>query len=157
MNRLALAAAIISSTLFIAGCGQGGESSSATSTELTADEVLETFVEGLRPLQSVGETDGDPATEFRQVTEILTPLVAPLTEGIEGVPEDVTTDAAVATGSLTVSIDLVTECLSTESLADECDPLISNSVTQAQSLGQAMAEIVPYSTWTIDELIQAIS
>lgn len=157
MNRLALPAAIICSAAIFAGCSNGGDSAAEAPAELSADQVLETFVDALTPLQSVGDSDGDPATEFREVSDTLTPLVAPLTEGIDGVPEEVTTDAAVAAGALAVSIDLVVECLSTEVVSDDCDPLISNSVTQAQSLGQAMAQLVPYSSWTLDELIAEIS
>lgn len=153
MNRVMLFASFVSLALLGSGCAQGSETSSPTEETLSADEALQTFVDGLQPLQSLGETDGNPATEFRKVTDTLNPLVAPLTEGIDGVPSDITTEAAVATGAMTVSMDLVVDCLSDSAFGDECDPLVANAVTQAQSLGEAMSELVPYSSWTIEELL----
>lgn len=153
MNRVMLLASFVSLALLGSACAQGSETSSPTDGTLSADEALQTFVDGLQPLQSLGEEDGNPATEFREVTDTLNPLVAPLTEGIDGVPSDITTEAAVATGAMTVSMDLVVDCLSDSAFGDECDPLVANAVTQSQSLGEAMSELVPYSSWTIEELL----
>lgn len=157
MKRLALAYALSAVALAVLGCSDStstdgiSDSAGAPPTSLTPDEVLEEFVTAVKPLNSVGETDGDPATEFRQVSDTLGPLAGSLTEGIEGVPEDVSYEAAVAAGSLAVSIDLVVECLSTS--PTECESFVSNSVTLAQEAGQAISEIVPYSNWTVEELI----
>jgi len=156
MNRVILLASFVSLALLGSACAQDSDTSSPTEETLSADDVLQIYVDGLEPLQTLGETDGNPATEFREVTDTLNPLVAPLTEGIDGVPSDVTTDAAVATGALTVSMDLVVDCLSDSAFGDECDPLVANAVTQAQSLGQAMSELVPYSSWTVEELLSEL-
>ena len=91
-----------------------------------------------------------PATEFRAVSAALAPLGGSLSGGIEGVPEEVSFEAAVATGSLAVSIDMVVECLSTTPTA--CDSFINNTVGLAQDVGKAMAKIVPYSSWTVADL-----
>jgi len=156
MNRIVLFTSLASLALLGSGCAQDNDTATANEETLTADEVLQIYVDGLQPLQTVGETDGNPATEFREVVDTLTPLVAPLTEGIDGVPSDVTNDAAVATGALTVSMDLVVDCLSDSTFGDECDPLVANAVTLAQSLGEAMSELVPYSSWTVEELLSEL-
>lgn len=134
-----------------------GTATDLGSQELTADDVVETYIAALKPLRTVGDTDGNPETEFRQVSAELTPLVAPLTDGIEGIPEEVTSDLAVAAGSMSIAIDLAADCLSAGETSAGCQALIDNSVTQAEGLGQALAALLPYSSWTLEEVLGELS
>ena len=156
-----VAVAALTGVLVLAGCSgsdSNGTSSSQSqdATSLSADTVLDRYVAAMQPLRTVGSTNGDPETEFRQVGTSLAALVAPLTEGIDGVPDDVAQEAAVATGALAVGIDLLADCLSTEVLIDDCEPLVDNVTTQARTLGSVMADLVPYSNWTAEELTEAL-
>jgi hypothetical protein len=156
MRAVSLLAGILALGLVASGCGgstpKGADNAADASTTslVTPDETLQNYVNALAPFKSLGDADGNPATEFREVSSALGPLAGSLTEGIEGVPDGISFEAAVATGSLAVSIDMVVECLSTTPAA--CDSAINNTVRLAEDVGKAMAEIVPYSSWTVAEL-----
>jgi len=156
MKILHVIAAMLTLSLVASGCSSSESStnvsgnSDSTVSSATPDEVLQNYVNALAPFKTLGDTDGNPATEFQQVSAALGPLAGSLTDGIIGVPEDISNDAAVTTGSLAVSIDIVVECLSTS--PTNCEPFVNNTVDLAQDMGRALARIVPYSSWALDEL-----
>ena len=125
-------------------------------SSITADLVLDRYVAAIQPLRTVGSTNGALETEFREARGSLASLVGNLTEGIEGVPDDVAQETAFATGALAVGIDLDADCLATEILIDDYRPFLGSVTTQARTLGSVMADLVPCSNWAPEELADAL-
>lgn len=104
MRLHTMTGAVLTSVLVFAGCS-GADSSETTvrpsehAPSLSADIVLDRYVANVRPLQTVGSSDEDPETEFRQLEPLLVAPFASLTEGIDGCPHDIAPDTAVATGA----------------------------------------------------------
>lgn len=162
MRRSLVAVIAVASFVLVVGCSQSSDSESRSSTvssvtSLDANGVLDRFVAALRPLAQLGSSNADPEETFREMSRELTPLIEPLTNGIDGIPSDVTTEVAVATGTFVVGVDLVTECLSAGDTSESCAVFESNALSQSGALGSAMAKLVPYSDWTLDELVAAIN
>lgn len=136
----------------VAACGSTSPTSSdAADSGLSADAALQAYVDAIRPLKSIGV---DPASDFRRVEDALGPLGGSMSLGIEGVPDDIAFDAGVKTGAFAVGVGLVVTCM--ENSPADCEGLIQNAGSLASESSAAMAELLPYSTWTREDFLARI-
>ena len=150
MNIRLIISSLVLVPLLATGCSSSSEVSDSGSDSaegtFTADQVLDGYLSAYESLQSVTDSKESLLSGLNGFIDGLNPLVAPLTDGIAGVPEQVTFDLAVALGATTVTMGLVVDCMEDAASPSECSSLLDSGVTQSGNFGETITELVPFSS-----------
>ncbi len=159
MRKFVIAALLVFATFITVGCSSA-ENENNEQTDaigiLTPDDALNDLIAALSFLGSTNDSKESVIISFNGMINGLYPVAASLSEGIVGVPADVTFEVAVAVGAFATTSQLVVDCLEDASVTSDCDSFIRSATSQSQELGAAIVELVPYSNMTAEEFIERI-